>query len=147
MSGYQYSFAFDHLLSIIRQVMGCCESPNPRPPQSPTTVNTLSMQRKPSSKPEFMGRTERPKKSPSNQHRWGDVLYVQRKYILDEHPQAFHLTLRLKGEDWEKEFASVGDAVAYAGSLPDSEGATLAVISSSGGQLVELRVKDEVLSS
>jgi hypothetical protein len=72
---------------------------------------------------------------------------VQRKYILDEHSHAFHLTLTLKGEDWRKEFASVGDAVAYAGSLPDSEGATLAVFNSSGGQLVELRVKDQVLSS
>lgn len=72
---------------------------------------------------------------------------MQRKYILDEHPHAFHLTLRVEGEDWHREFASVGDAVAYAGTLPDSEDATLAVFDSSGGQLVELRVKDEVLFS
>ena len=87
------------------------------------------------------------KKNLATKHGWRDTLYMQRKYILEEHPHAFHLTLRAEGEDWQREFASVGDAVAYAGSLPDSEGATLAVVNSTGGQLVELRVKDEVLLS
>ena len=70
--------------------------------------------------------------------------YVQRKYILGEHPKACHFTLRLDGQDWQKEFPSVGDAVAYAGSLPECEDATFAVFDSSGSQLVELRVKDNV---
>lgn len=70
---------------------------------------------------------------------------MQRKYTLCEHHKAFHFTLRQEGADWQKEFASVGDAVAYAGSLPGSEDATLAVFDCSGSQLVELRVNDDVL--
>ena len=39
----------------------------------------------------------------------------------------------------------MGDAVAYAGRLPGSDDATVAVFNSSGTQLAELRVRDEVL--
>jgi hypothetical protein len=69
---------------------------------------------------------------------------MQCKYQLFAHPHDYVFTLRLENEA-RKEFPSVGDAVAYAGRLPGSDDATVAVFNSSGTQLAELRVRDEVL--
>jgi hypothetical protein len=67
------------------------------------------------------------------------------KYFLFAHPNSYVFTLKQDGETWLKEFSSIFDAVAYADSLPGNDEATVAVYDATGGQLAELRVRNEAL--
>src|SRR5262245_56323126 len=71
---------------------------------------------------------------------------VHPKYLLYAHPNSYVFSLKQEGEDWEKEFNSVFDAVEFAAALPESKEGTVVVYNSMGSKLVELRVHDQVLS-
>jgi len=71
---------------------------------------------------------------------------MQGKYLLYAHSNSRVFTLKQEGQDWQREFTSVFDAVSYAGTLPDSETATVTVFGTSGSQLAEVRVQDSVLA-
>jgi len=69
------------------------------------------------------------------------------KYMLYAHPNSYIFTLKQTGEEWHKEFTSIYDAVAYAGSLPGADEATVSVFDPAGTQLAELRVRDDALAA
>ncbi len=76
-----------------------------------------------------------------------DAGYMPCKYMLYAQPNSYIFTLKQAGEEWLKEFNSIYDAIAYAGTLPGSDLATVCVFDPTGTQLAELRVRDDALAT
>jgi hypothetical protein len=62
------------------------------------------------------------------------------RYILRTKPRWVGFKLTQEGEGWEREFDSIPNALTYARTLPDSQGAVLIVLDERGKQMANLTV-------